>query len=544
MARLIKNCNKLLRISSQTVSIQNVLDVSSNYCMVQMDTSDTQWIDKLNRSRQNLEKITADPKNQVYGVNTSVGEACERHIPPDRIEEFQYNIIDGHQTGTGDIFNDNQLKATVFIRLVQLTRGYSAITMELAYAMINMLNYNILPCIPKQGSIGASGDLVPLAYVAAATYGSKQTNVTFNGKIMSAYDAWKQLPDDVQPCRLHSKEGLSIINGTAVGCALLTLCIPKVMELVKISAALTGATSNILSGNPTHFDERIFAVKPHPGLQKYASYLRQFVDHLKPDELLKYANDGRIQQRYSTRASPHIAGITLDVLDWIYPWLIVEINCTSDNPLIDPDSEDNDTLHGANFYGGHLCLMSDTLKNCVASISDMLDRQLILLFDPTVSHNLLPQDLSVEDYLIGLKGFSLTSSSLTAEAMHMVQPMSVFSRSSEGHNQDKVSMCTHAGKQLIKIVDIVQRNCALNLISVAQAVDVRLSDYKSSKNDGFHAVPLNPRCILMRDYVREMGIPFIGNTAVNMHEPLQRMVNAIQNGSVSEFIEKHIFHDE
>ena len=236
------------------------------------------------------------------------------------------------------------------------------------------------------------------------------------------------------------------MNGTSVMTALGCLAFERALRLARWASALTAIACDAMRGNPAHFDARIFALKPHPGTQRAAAWIR--ADLARPGGASR--EPVRLQDRYSLRCAPHVIGVLLDALDFSRALLEIELNGVNDNPLVDPDT--GDVLHGGNFYGGHVCFAIDGLKTAVANVADLLDRQLCLLCEPATSGG-LPANLvaaagpaSVAHH--GFKAMQITASALTAEALKLTMPASAFSRSTESHNQDKVSMGTIAAREL------------------------------------------------------------------------------------------------
>jgi histidine ammonia-lyase len=568
------NNNNIIQIGSKNMKLCDVYKMSQNpNIKIGLNKKDDLFINTLAQSRQHLEnkvsnyyhnlKHNPSLAESIYGVTTCVGEACTQLIENEnQIETFQTNLVESHQIGFNDlIYNSDEIRSMLFVRLIQITRGYSGVSFNLLNTLISMINYNVLPCIPQQGSLSASGDLIPLSYIAGCINGSKSTNIIHNNIKMTSYDFWNNIgmkKYGISNHKLGAKEGLAIMNGTSVGCALLILQLYKIESLINISCVVSGMCSNVTGGNPFHFDSRIHESKPFNGQMYYAKMLELFHNHLNKDEFKGITN--RCQQRYSTRCSPHIIGILLDSLDsYILDFIGTELNSATDNPLIDPKT--GDIMHGGNFYGGHLGFASDSLKQLIGNMIDMHDRQLMQLFDPTINNN-LGQDLKYtnknglkenSNHLVGFKPFGLESSSLTAEALQMVQPMNIFSRSSESHNQDKVPMATISVRQLKNMINIAQKILSLNLVALAQAVDIRLEQQygmnNRSGNNGNNGnnseVPLHPRSVLVRNYLRnELKIPFINEKDHSLSESLNKLLIEIQNGKFEKFLENNIFPKE
>jgi histidine ammonia-lyase len=323
------------------------------------------------------------------------------------------------------------------VRLATLAKGHSGVQYSLLAQLAALLEHDLLPAIPEEGSVGASGDLTPLSYVAAVLCGERE--VLAAGKTRPAAEALAEA--GLKPHVLRPKEGLAIMNGTAVMTGLGALAWMRADQVSRLASRLTSMALIALHGNPRHFDERLFVAKPHPGQAEIARRIR--------DDLAAFDRDHeatRLQDRYSIRCAPHVVGVLEDMLPTFRTLLETEINSANDNPLIDPDS--GEVLHGGHFYGGHICFAMDGLKTLVANVADLCDRQLALLVDTRYSNG-LPSNLSgaSADKLPinhGFKAVQIAVSAWTAEALKLTMPASVFSRSTECHNQDKVSMGTIA----------------------------------------------------------------------------------------------------
>jgi histidine ammonia-lyase len=248
------------------------------------------------------------------------------------------------------------------------------------------------------------------------------------------------------------------------------LAFARAERIARTAALQTAAVIEAMGAQRAHYDARLFQAKAHPGQAACAGWIR---DALGVGEVPEPR--GRIQERYSLRCAPHVIGVLVDALAFSRPMLELELNGASDNPLIDPDT--GDVLHGGNFYGGHVALVADTLKTQVANVADLLDRQLALLNDP-LQNGGLPENLNAvtgdERFAHhGFKAMEITSSALTAEALKLSMPASVFSRSTEGHNQDKVSMGSIAAQDFQQITELTETVLAVHLIASAQAVELR-----------------------------------------------------------------------
>jgi histidine ammonia-lyase len=403
----------------------------------------------------------------IYGVTTGFGDSCETGVDPALALELPRNLVRFHGCGTGRFFGEEESAAIVAVRLATLSRGHSAVREALLDRLCALLEHRILPLIPEEGSVGASGDLTPLSYLAAVVMGERE--VRFRGSEMPASDALGL--SQLEPLALRPKESLALMNGTSVMTALACFAFDRARALARAASTLTAVASDALRGEPGHFDARIFEAKPHPGQALCARWIRE---HLEYDPA-RGRTGVRVQDRYSIRCAPHVVGVLLDALPPMRRTLEIELNGANDNPLVDPET--GDVLHGGNFYGGHVAHAMDSLKTLVANVADLLDRQLALLCSPTTSNG-LPANLVARtgpDRVAhhGFKAMQISASALTAEALKLTMPASVFSRSTECHNQDKVSMGTIAARDALRVLELTERVAAIHLLATCQALELR-----------------------------------------------------------------------
>ncbi len=432
--------------------------------------------DKIRKSELFLEKLLKED-GVVYGVTTGYGDSCVNSVPPELIPELPIHLLRFHGCGLGAYFTDQQSRAIMAVRLCSLTQGVSGVSIALLKQLVTFLNNDIVPVIPEEGSVGASGDLTPLSYLAAALIGER--DVRYQGKKIPAEKVLKEL--NINPLILKPKEGLAIMNGTAVMTAIACEAYQRTDYLCRLSARLTAMASTALKGNAFHFDKQLFALKPHKGQQKVAGWIDEDLMH---DES-PARNSYRLQDRYSLRCAPHVIGVVQDSLPWFKTMIENEINSVNDNPIIDGEAER--VLHGGHFYGGHIATVMDTMKTQVANLADLLDRQMALLVD-TKFNNGLPPNLSASSKARasinhGFKAVQIGVSAWTAEALKNTMPASVFSRSTECHNQDKVSMGTIAARDCLRILDLTEQVCAAHLLACTQAISIRLNTNDLKKDE-------------------------------------------------------------
>jgi histidine ammonia-lyase len=394
-------------VGGAQLTIENVVDVAAGRRAVALNREPA-FIERIARGaaflRQSLEENAT-----VYGVNTGYGDSCVVSIPPELVEELPAHLVRYHGCGAGALFDERATLAVLAARLNSLARGFSGVRFELLEGIERLINYRVLPCVPSEGSVGASGDLTPLSYVAAALMGERE--VSYRGAVRPAAEVLREL--GLEPFRLAPKEGLAIMNGTAVMTALACLAWDRAEYLSRLAARIASLAALAMHGNREHFHPALFEVKPHAGQGEAAAWIYADMAMPQPE-----AAGARLQDRYSIRCAPHVIGVLRDALTWLRRDIENELNSANDNPIV--DAERRLILHGGHFYGGHIAFAMDSLKAAVASVADLMDRQMALLVDAKFNHG-LPQNLSgarPERASInhGFKGVQISVSAWTAEA--------------------------------------------------------------------------------------------------------------------------------
>ncbi|UPQ83295.1 aromatic amino acid ammonia-lyase [Pseudomonas knackmussii] len=446
------------------LTIEDLLAVAQGRAPARLQ-ADTAFRERIARGAQFLDTLL-DREGVIYGVTTGYGDSCVVAVPLHQVEALPQHLFTFHGCGLGKLLDAEATRAVLAARLRSLTHGMSGVRIELLDRMQAFLEHDVLPLIPEEGSVGASGDLTPLSYVAAALAGER--DVMYRGSRRSAAEVHRQL--GWTPLILRPKEALALMNGTAVMTGLACLAYARADYLLKLATRITALNVVALEGNPEHFDERLFAAKPHPGQMQVAAWIRQDLAIEAPTAPLH-----RLQDRYSIRCAPHVLGVLADSLGLMRQFIETELNSANDNPIIDADNER--VLHGGHFYGGHIAFAMDSLKNLVANVADLLDRQLALLVDTRYNHG-LPSNLSGAPEATaminhGFKAVQIGASAWTAEALKNSMPASVFSRSTECHNQDKVSMGTIAARDALRSLELTEQVAAATLIAANQGVWLR-----------------------------------------------------------------------
>jgi histidine ammonia-lyase len=463
-------------VGDRAFCVADVLAVARGAQRVELDP-DPAYRARLARGRATVERAQADGA-EIYGVTTGVGASSDVSIPLELREDLAANLMRFHGCGTGRRLDALESAAVLTLRLVSLARGYSGVRESLLERLCDLLNARVFPVIPEEGSVGASGDLTPLSYLAALVSGEREALV--RGRVVPASEALAEL--GLAAHALAPKESLAIMNGTAVMTAIACVNWERAARLARLAACITAMNVAVTHGNRDHFDARIFALKPHPGQVRCAAWIRADLE-LEPGCETRAA--ARLQDRYSLRCAPHVIGVLVDALEEARRILDIEINSVNDNPLVDPDREE--VLHGGNFYGGHVCHAMDAVKIAVASVADLLDRQLALLCVPETSDG-LPANLVAAEHPShhGFKAMQISASALTAEALKLTLPAAAFSRSTESHNQDKVSMGTIAARDCRRILELAETVAAIVLLASCQALDLRDGESVSRRSAALH----------------------------------------------------------
>jgi histidine ammonia-lyase len=407
----------------------------------------------------------------VYGVTTGYGKSCGKRMPLDIALKNGINILRFHGCGTGEPIGIEETRAAMLCRIICLARGYSGVSVALLQQLADFLNEGITPIVPCEGSVGASGDLTPMSYIGACLMGERE--VIYQDKIMPAAKALKKV--GIKPYHYLPKEPLAMVNGTTTMTGIAVLAVESAWRILSAAIYATALSIHALKGNARHYHPVISEAKPFPG-QAFVS--DQIVNLLKTKVSARQLEDDSLetlQDPYSLRCSPQVAGVLYDSLEWIKKWVEIEANSSNDNPIFDPST--GEVLMGGNFYGGHIAFAMDGLKAALASVADMCDRQIMLLVSPNLNRG-LPGDLvrkprSEKGLHHGFKAMSISSSALTAEALKATMPAASFSRSTESHNQDKVSMGTIAARDAERICTLTERVVAIHLLAAAQACDIR-----------------------------------------------------------------------
>ncbi len=470
---------------------------------------------------QASEKLISQIINEdqtVYGINTGFGLLASTRINTSELEALQRSIVLSHAAGTGAIFSDQTVRLILALKINSLARGYSGVKPETIEALLRLYNAKIYPCIPSQGSVGASGDLAPLAHLSAILIGVGEAR--HQGKTISASEALAKV--NLKPIKLAPKEGLALLNGTQVSTALAIQGL-LAAEDIFVSAITAGALSvDAARGSDTPFDERIQAVRGHASQIRVAKLIR---DLLKDSEIRESHRDCRkIQDPYSLRCQPQVMGACLSHLLYTSDILLTEANAVSDNPLV--FTEQNEILSGGNFHAEPVALAADAIAVSIAEMGALSERRIALLVDPHFSN--LPAFLVNNPGVnSGFMIAQVTAAALASENKSLAHPASVDSLPTSANQEDHVSMATYAARRLLQMADNTAGIIGIELLAGCQGIDFS-SPLKTS-----------PRLEKVHQLVRE-HVPFYAEDRYFAPD-IAAIKSLIQSGKIRERVEISLF---
>jgi len=415
------------------------------------------------RAGRELVERTVKAGQQIYGVTTGFGRLKSVMIDPKDAIELQRNLVLSHCTGVGAPLSEDAARASVLLRAHSLARGYSGVRLEVIDLLLEMLNRRVTPIIPSKGSVGASGDLAPLAHMALVLIG--EGDALFEGTRMSGADALKAA--NLKPLVLSYKEGLALINGTQIMTSIGALAAFRA-DLACKAADIAGAMSlEAFFGTAAAFDERLNALRPHPGQARVAANMRHLVRG--SGILASHVDCDRVQDPYSFRCIPVVHGAVRDAMHAVENTLVIEMNSVTDNPIVIP--EDGSFITGGNFHGEPVALAMDYLAMALTELGSIAERRIYKLLEGLEG---LPPFLSEGHGLhSGYMLAQYTAAALVSENKTLSYPASVDSIPTSAGQEDHVSMGTISARQCEQVVDNLENVIAIELLEAAQALDFR-----------------------------------------------------------------------
>ena len=454
----------------------------------------------------------------VYGVNTGFGLLAQTRIPPDRLAELQTNLVMSHSCGLGEDLSRPVMRLAMAMKVIGLARGHSGVRRLVVDRLLELLERDAIPCVPVQGSVGASGDLAPLGHLSAALLG--EGRISLSGNIMPAGGALQSL--GLEPLSLGPKEGIALLNGTQISTAI-ALDALFTGERVFASALVSGALSlDALKGSVAAFDPRLHAVRGQPGQIAVASVLSALLEDSPINA--SHAACGKVQDPYSFRCQPQVMGACLDLIGHSSRTLEIEANAVTDNPIVFPDVDE--AVSGGNFHAEPVAFAADMLAMALCEIGSISERRTAVLVDPKMSGlpPFLVRDSGVNS---GFMIAQVTAAALVSENKSLAFPASVDSIPTSANQEDHVSMATHGAAKAGRIAGNAAGTVGIELLAAAQGLD-------------FHAPLLtSPRLDLIVSQIRE-HVPYYESDRY-LADDLAWAKQAVLEGALCAAVEEEIF---
>jgi histidine ammonia-lyase len=470
----------------------------------------------VNQARAVVDEIVASNK-LAYAITTGVGKLSDVRIAGDQIRELQVNLVRSHAVGVGEPLGVAEIRAMMVLRANSLAKGHSGVRAIVIDRLCEMLNRGVTPVVPSQGSVGASGDLAPLAHLALALIGEGECVDEREVRVPTA-EALKRA--QIKPLVLESKESISLINGTQAMLAVGSLALLAAETLVDTADVLGGLCCDALQGTDAAFDERIHKARPHAGQIKTASNLRRMLEGSQIRE--SHRECGRVQDAYSLRCIPQVHGAVRDTLVHCRGVFETEANSAVDNPLVfltDAKNAEGDVISGGNFHGEPLAFALDFMAIALSALAGISERRIERLVNPALSEGLPPFLAAGAGLNSGFMMPQVTAAALVSENKVLAHPASADSITTSGNKEDFVSMGMTAATKLKRIVDNTRNVLAIEAMAVAQALDF-LAPLKTSKRGQTAHAAIRSVCPTMeKDRV--------------MYKDFARIAELIQSGKVA-----------
>jgi len=450
---------KRIFLGVEGMTLENLIAIARRGVKVQL-TADAEK--QILKSRHLIDRWVQDEK-RIYGITTGFGALSDVAISKEDTRQLQKNILMSHAAGVGKPFDEEAVRAILALRIKDLARGHSGIRLATVQQLVALLNWGVWPIIPEKGSVGASGDLAPLAHLALVLLGLGEA--FYKGQRLSGRQALSKC--GLKPLRLESGEGLALVNGTQVMTAIGGLAVFDSIRLAKLTDIAAAMSLEVLMGSRTEFDPKIHQVRPHPGQAAVADNMARITQN--SEIITSHKDCARVQDAYTLRCSPQVHGASRDAIRYCCNVIEIEMNSSTNNPLIFSDSEE--FLLGGNFHGQPVALAMDFLGMAVAELADISERRIERLVNPKLSG--LPAFL-VDDGGLN-SGFMLaqyTAAALVSENKVLCHPASIDSIPTSANKEDHVSMGTVSARKCREIVSNAEDVIAIELLCAAQALDL------------------------------------------------------------------------
>ncbi|MDT5060642.1 MAG: histidine ammonia-lyase [Acidobacteriota bacterium] len=452
----------MLTLSGQRLSLEQIADVARGGERVALSAAARE---RCLESRRVVEQITASGR-VVYGVNTGFGKLADVRVAPPSLRQLQLNLVRSHACGVGPALSEMETRAMLLLRANVLALGYSGARPLIIETLLAMLERGVHPLIPAKGSVGASGDLAPLAHLALSVIGEGES--FYQGERMASIEALRRA--GVEPVELEAKEGLALLNGTQAMAAVGGLALYRAEIIARVADVAGAMTLEALRGTPVAFDERIHAARPHPGQTEVAAHLREL---LRESEIRDshVEDDPRVQDAYSLRCMPQVHGAVRGALKHARETVEIETGSATDNPLV--FASETEVLSGGNFHGAPLALAFDYAAIALTDLMSITERRIDRLVNPDVNEGLPPFLTAQPGISSGFMMAQVTAAALLNEARVLAHPASIDNIPTDGNKEDHVSMGMTAATKLRAIVENAEYAVAIELITAAEGLEYR-----------------------------------------------------------------------
>lgn len=490
------------KISNKYLSIWKIKEIIDNDAKLVLSKSAEQAIIKC---RKYLDSKMEDINRPVYGVTTGFGSLCNVTIPEEQLSQLQHNLVVSHACGIGDLVRPEIVKIMLLLKIQNLSYGYSGAQLQTVTRMIDMFNHNILPVVYQQGSLGASGDLAPLAHLSLPLIGLGE--VYYKGKKRESASVWKELK--WQPIKLQSKEGLALLNGTQFMSAHAVWSLLNSYRLSEWADKIAALSLEAYDGRIEAFYPHSHKIRPHKGQVATAANILKL---LKGSKLIE-GKKVHVQDPYSFRCIPQVHGAVKDSIDYVASVVEIEINSATDNPNVFPD--DDMIISAGNFHGEPIAIPMDLLGIAMSELSSISERRI---------YKLISGQRNLPNFLVAKSGLNsgfmipqYTAASIVSQNKGLCMPASVDSIPSSQGQEDHVSMGSNAATKLVRIVDNTERVLAIELMNAAQALDFRHQISKAKSSPYIES--------LFKDY-RKI-VPFVTND-IYLHPMIEKSIQFLR----------------
>ncbi len=505
---------KTIKLNGKSLTIEDINDVvfsSSSNVKVSIDSLTYDKMIKCNELCKNF----SYSKKPIYGINTGFGALSNKKINEKDLKTLQLNLIRSHCTGIGKPFNISTTRAIILLRVNCLIAGYSGVSPQIIDLLLDFLNNDVHPVIPEKGSVGASGDLAPLSHLALSLIGEGKVN--FNGEIIDSLSAIKSI--NKTPVTLGPKDGLALINGTAVMAAIASIAVIESKKIMKLADIANCMTLDGIKGTISAYDERISYLKPHKGQIESSKNLLNILEGSKIVE--SHINCEKVQDPYSLRCAPQVHGACRQTLKHCIEVLKTEINSVTDNPIIFLESKE--VISGGNFHGESIALAMDYLSMGISEICSISERRIEKMMNTTFS-NLPPFLIDNSGLNSGFMIAHVTAAALASENKYLSHPASIDSIPTSNDKEDHVSMGVTSGRKLLEIIENTKNCLSIEFLCNTQAIEYHRPLQSSP--------PIENVIKLIRSYVNRLETDRV------LYKDIEKVTYIINNNEIIKAIEE------